>query len=774
MLRFKLKLAIRNLLKNKMYSALIIGGFSIGFTAFILISLFYNAEHNVDTGFLNYKNIYRLYDTKKNTCNLDYKLSTPLSEKYPEIEKTCPMEYSSDFKLTIKDGDTKNYTQVNHLIVTDNNFFDIFSIDVVASLSNKPFSQLNSVVITKAVAKRLYGDKNPLGRSLKNEFFSGIVSAVIKNLPTNSSFKAELLLNSDNKAFQMSQDCNNGVCIYPTSHFLLMKNNTDIGLFTKKLNQSIKDFNTNVDNLALQPLTSIYLSRLSLQDNNKKGSSKDLIIFLSIGILIILLSSINYLNYTISMQYAKMKEMGINKINGASRWQLISNSLIEITLGIFISILISIILTSLLLPYTEIIFGHKITITDVNIFQLIPVFLLTIMGIIILNNLAPIYILSRFSISNFLNKGRSLKGKQLGIKVMSTFQLTVSIALIAAVLIIFKQLEFVKHYNLGFDEERLIKIEIPYLYPNPTLIKKEMIKLPFVSESTLSNGAPGSIRLQMGSGLKENNFMINCMYISDDYLKTMGINLIEGRDFLKSDKNKACIFNKEAVKQFGWNNIENKKYNNGGGYNVIGMVKNFNVQSLYLNISPVALIYDPSHRFDALSIKLKPGNIGQQIKQLKNTWKELMPDEPFNFQFYDNIFQTMYAKDEKLGQSIAFFSLIAVILTCMGILGQIFLICLNKTKEIGIRKVNGAKVLEVILMLNRGFIKWVVIAFIIATPIAYYAMYKWLENFTYKTHLNWWIFALTGVLTLAITSLTVSCQSFRAATINPVDALRNE
>lgn len=774
MILFKLKLAIRNLLKNKMYSALIIGGFSIGFTAFTLISLFYNTEHNVDTGFLNYKNIYRLYDTKKNTCNLDYKLNIPLSEKYPEIVDTCPMEYSSDFKLTIKDGDTKNYTQINHLIVTDNDFFDIFSVDVVASLSDSPFNDVNSVVITEAVAKRLYGDKNPLGRTLKNDFFSGIVSAVIKDLPTNSSFKAELLLNSDNNEFQMSQNCNNGICIYPTSHFILLKNTTNVSQFTKKLNLTIKDFNTNVDKLALQPLTSIYLSKLSLQDNNEKGSSKALIIFLSIGILIILLSSINYLNYTISMQYAKMKEIGINKINGASRWQLISNSLIEITLGIFISILISIVLTSLLLPYTEILFGREITITDINFFQLIPVFVMTIIGIIILNSLAPIYILSRFNITNFLNKGRSLKGKQLGIKAMSTFQLTVSIVLIAVVIIIFKQLQFVKNYDLGFDKEHLIKIEIPYLYPNPTLIKKEIIKLPFVSESTLSNGTPGSIRLRMGSGLKENNFMINCMYISDDYLKTMGINLIEGRDFLKSDKNKACILNKEAAKQFGWNNIENKKYNNGGGYDVIGMVKNFNVQSLYLNISPVALIYDPSHRFDALSIKLKPGNIGQQIKQLKNTWKELMPDEPFNFQFYDNIFQAMYAKEEKLGQSIAFFSLIAVILTCMGILGQIFLICLNKTKEIGIRKVNGAKVLEVMLMLNKGFIKWVAIAFIIATPIAYYAMHKWLENFAFKTHLNWWIFVLAGVLTLAITSITVSWQSFRAATINPVDALRNE
>lgn len=777
MLRFKLKLAIRNLLKNKIYSALIIGGFSIGFTAFILIGLFYNAEHNIDTGFSNHKNMYRLYDTKKNLCNLDYELNTPLAENYPEIENTCPMEYSSGFKITIKDNETKNYTQVKHLIITNNNFFDIFSAEVVASLSDKPFSELNSLVITESVAKRIYGDKNPLGRTLNNEFLTGTVSAVIKDLPSNSSFKAELLLNSENEEFQMSQTCDNGICIYPTSHFLLLKDNTSIQQFSAKLNSTIKAFNTNVDNLALQPLTSIYLSDLQFQnDIHEKGNSKTLIIFLSIGILIILLSSINYLNYTISLQYAKMKEIGINKINGASSWQLISNSFFEIIIGIVVSIFISVLLASLLLPYTETLFGHNITLSDINFLQLIPVFLITIFSIIILNSIAPIYILSRFNIRYFLNKGRTLKGKQLGVKAMSTFQLTVSIALIAIVIVIFKQIDYVKHYDLGFNEEHLIKIDIPYLYPNPELIKKEMDKIPFIESSALSDGNPGGIKLMMGSGDKNNEFMINCVYVSNDYLNTMGVDLINGRDFLLGDKGKACLLNEKAVKEFGWNSIENKKYNNGGsnGFEVVGMVHDFNVQSLHANIDPVALIYDPEHRFDALSIRIVSGNIREQLNQIEKIWKQLLPEDPFSFEFYDSIFQKMYAKEEKLAKSIAFFSLIAVILTCMGILGQIFLICLNKRKEIGIRKVNGAKVSEIMIMLNKGFIKWIVMAFIIATPVAYYAMYKWLENFAYKSNLNWWVFALAGVIAIVISLLAVSWQSFRAATVNPVEALKNE
>ncbi|MFA5297429.1 MAG: ABC transporter permease [Lutibacter sp.] len=772
MIRFNLKLAIRNLLKNKVYSALIIGGFAIGFTAIILIGLFYNAEHNINTGFLNHKNIYRLYDAKKNTYNLDYKLNAPLSDKFPEIKNTCPVEYTAGYELIIKDKDSKANTQVDNMIITTNSFFKVFSIEVIASISEKPFADLNSLVITESVAKRIYKDQNPLGRIIEHDFFTGTISAIIKDLPKNSSFKAEILLNSENESYQMSTFCNDGICYYPTNHFLLLKNEVNIPQFASKLNTSLKQYNSNFDSVALQPITDIYLSKLSLQDSHRKGNSKMLIIFLSIGILILLLSSINYLNYTISMQYAKLKEIGINKINGATKWQLINRSFIEITLGIFLSILISIGLTVILLPYTDIFFGRNISFSEINIFQLIPVFLGIIAGVILLNGIAPIYVLSRFNIIDFLTKGRKYQGKQIGVKTMLVFQLVVSIALIAVVMLIFKQIQFVKNYNLGFEKEHLMKIQIPYSYTNPSLVKEEMSKLSFVKESALSDGYPGRIKLSIGSDIKDNNFFVNCIYVSEDYLKALEIDLLKGRNFLPSDKDKACLLNEEAIKLYGWNTIENKKFNNQ--YQVIGVINNFNVQSLHASMDPVALIYDPSHLFNTISLKLTEGNINNQLKQIALTWKKLLPDEPLDFNFYDNIFQAMYSKEEKLAQSITFFSLIALVLTCMGILSQIFLISLNKRKEIGIRKVNGAKIFEVMALLNKNFIKWIIIAFVIATPIAYYAMQKWLENFAYKTDISWWIFVLAGLLVLLISLLTVSWQSYKAAIMNPVDALRNE
>ena len=777
MIRFKIKLAVRNLLKNKLYSFLIIGGFAIGFTASILIGLFYSAESNVDKHFSDYKHIFRLYDAKKSKSGLDYKLNTVLSENYPDIKKNCPVGFSY-FPITLKDPETKDYIRIEYVISTNNSFFDVFSTKIVSSLGKQPFSQHNSAVITESVAKKLFGSKNPLGRTINQEFFSATVTAVMEDIPGNASFKADLLLNSENKDFQMAQECNDGVCIYPVEHVLLLKNDVDPDELAKNLNSSIGKFNTTTDSLALQKLSDIYLSTMDLgwSDNHFKGNSKMLLIFLAISILIILLSSINYLNYTVSMQYAKMKEIGINKTNGAERIHLLADSLIEVSLGIFIALFLSVILVTLFLPSTAILFEKEIHLADVNFQQLLPVFVAVIAGIILLNSLAPIYILSKFNISDFLSGGRKRTGKQLGKQVMLTFQLTVSIALIAVVMLIFKQLQYVKHHDLGFDQEHLVRVELPYLFKNQKALKNEVSKLPFVTGSALSNGYPGHINLSMGSGVEGDEFSVHCIYISEDFLKTFGINLTEGRSFLSGDKDHACLMNDAAIKRYGWNSIEGKIYKNGreGGYNVVGVVNNFNVQSLHSALTPVALLYEPDRGFNTLSLRLMPGSVSQQISELRKVWKNLLPDDPMEFTFYDNQFQAMYTKEDKLAKSITFFSFIAIVLTCMGILGQIFLISLNRTKEIGVRKVNGAKVSEILTLLNKDFIKWVAIAFIVATPIAYYAMNKWLENFAYKTSLSWWIFALSGLLALGIALLTVSYQSWKAATRNPVEALRYE
>ena len=778
MILFNLKLAIRNLLKNKFYSILIIGGFSIGFAACILIGLFYNSEHQVNKGFTQYKRIFRLYDKAGKSFNLDYDLYPVLAENYPEIEAACPMSYLSGMEFSVKDEQLHTDARIRNIVGTNNNFFKVFSPKVIAGVSEKPFVGKESVVITESLAKRLYGDKNPLGQVLNIfNMFDATITAVIQDLPENSTFKTELLLNNDNEDFRLFKACNNGICKSLTNHFLLLRNGVDPGQLVGRLSKTIGSYGLGVKEPALQKLSGIYLSSLPLEDMHAKGNSRMLDLFLFIAVLILILSSINYLNYLISVQYSKLKETGIHKTNGAGWRQLISCSLTEVTLGILFSVIFAILLTVFLQPYSEALFGKNLQFLSENTVKLLPVFSGILLLVILVNSVAPVILLSRFKITDFLSGFGKRKGKQFSKQALLTFQLTASIALIAVALVIFKQLNFIKHYDLGFNQEMLVRIDLPFNNPNLKSLKQETDKLSFVKSSTLSFGCPGMINNSMGSNTGKNSFDLDCIYVGDDYLKTMGIDLVKGRKLMESDRGKACLLNEEAFKRFGWENLEGKKFNNGreGGYRVVGIVKNIYVRPLYQKVTPMALIFNTGKgEYNVLSVRLIPGNVGQEMKQIRQIWKKVIPDETMNFTFYDEQFQAMYSKETKLAKSIAFFSVIAIVLTCMGILAQIYLTTVNRVKEIGIRKVNGAKVSEIITMLNKDFVKWVAIAFVVACPVAWYAMHKWLENFAYKTTLSWWVFVLAGVIALGIALLTVSLRSYKAAVKNPVESLRYE
>jgi len=256
----------------------------------------------------------------------------------------------------------------------------------------------------------------------------------------------------------------------------------------------------------------------------------------------------------------------------------------------------------------------------------------------------------------------------------------------------------------------------------------------------------------------------------------MGIELLQGRDFLDGDLNRSCLINEEACKQYGWENLEGKRYNNGqeGGFEIIGKIKDFKFESYHSAVEPLALLFTGAKSGNVLSVRLSPGNTGQQVDQISKVWKSVSPFEPFSYIFYDDFFQSFYAKEEKLAGSITFFTLIAIVLTCMGIFGQIFMICLARVKEIGIRKINGATISEVLIMLNRDFIFWFIISFFIASPAAWYIGNRWLTNFAYRISLDLWIFLFAGLMALLIILVTVSWQSFRAATRNPVEAMRYE
>lgn len=776
---YNLKIAFRYLIKNKIYATLIIGGFSIVFAVFMLIMFFYFTEKQVNKGFKNHQSIIRLYDSKENTLDLHYDLAAVLQSNYAEIAAVCPMNFKNGLDLTARDESNNTSAQVHDIISTTNSFSTVFSVNIVQSLSGHLFEGTEAMSISRSMAEKLFHSQDVLGNDL--EFgntmvkFRGKITSVFEDLPPNSTFKADVLLNDQNKDFQFSVACENGNCWNRSNMFIQLQPGANAEELVYKLNriQNLDAF--HIGRLWFQGLDDIYLSTLPVRDQHMKSNPKLLLIFLAIAWIVLILSAINYVNYMITQQYMKFRSIGISKTNGASWKQLASFTFSEALLGIVIASVLSALLFVLLLPFSEKLFGKRLLLSADIILQVAPIMLGTILLFLLFITLFTLYFQTRFRISDFM-AGKKTRGKQSGKHVLLTLQLAVSIALIAVAVGISKQLSYVKHADLGFNKEMLLRINVPGNNAIKNTLKQEIEKLPFVERTAYSTGCPGLVMLQYGSNVEDNDFEVGCIIMDENFMNTLGIEMKEGRALNPGDAGKVCYLNEAAVKKFGFGQIDGKKYKVGGlrELDVIGVVKDFHTGSFHNAIEPVALIYSPDESSWMLSIRTRPGNITADLEQLKQVWKKVLPDELLNITFYDQQFQSMYLKDEKLAQSVVFFTIIAIVLTCMGMLSQIIVSSLIRTKEIGIRKVNGARSVEILGMLNKDFMILVGIAFVIACPVAWYAMRAWLQNFAYKTDISWWVYAVAGITALVITMITVSWQSWRTSNMNPVEALRYE
>ncbi len=777
MLLHNLKMSLRRMRKNLVFTSLNIGGFSIGFAVSIVLALFIYKESSVDKGYPNYRNIYRLIDARKNSTRMDYDIAKMIKGQYSEIQYSTPLNYiTSKSRITLRKTGAEEYLKIEDAISTTNDFFKIFSIAAITSKSKELFPDQNSIILTKSVAQKLFGTTDVLDEMVSiGDMLDLPVCAVVEDLPENSSFHAAFFLNSENEAFRFSQYCNYDKCYNPLDQYVYLNENADAGQLTKKMNAGFPVNKSGTDSITFQPVSGIYLTT-GINDNaNKAGSKGLLLIFFSIAVIILLMSAINYVNFSLSNQLATLKELGIKITNGAGRNYLRSFYITEISLSVIISFLISLIIAWSTLPLASNLLGASLKIGWLAEPLLLIIFSVILLLVILISSTAPLLIISRYDVQKLFGKKNIRLGRQPGKKVLTVFQIAASIVLLISVVGIWKQLTYVKTTNLGFDKELLIRLNIPESFKNYGALKQQFSNLAFVKGASLSHGGPGFIRIGMGSNRSDGeNFSLDCIYIDEDFLDIFDIHLIQGTEFLGADKDKSCYINQTALKNYGWENIEGKKFNNGreGGFDVVGVVNDFHVASLHKTITPVCLIFVPD--YSEINLKLMPGNLGEQMKQIRETWQDVIPGSTLNYQFFDEYFDSLYRKEDRQGKAIALFSVIALIITCLGLLGQIVQACIARIKEIGIRKVSGARVTEIVAMLNKDFVVWVLIGYVIAIPIAYYTMNKWLENFAYKTTLTWWVFTLSGVLVMGITLLTVTLQSWKAATRNPVEALRYE
>ncbi|HAN17251.1 MAG: hypothetical protein A2X13_00200 [Bacteroidetes bacterium GWC2_33_15] len=781
MFLYEFKIILRNVFRNKFFSFINIFGLSLGLTATILIMLWVWDELSYDRFYENAGNIYMLinknYDDQGNSIDFvesPAPMADYLVNNIPDIEKAVRVEYFYTGGLIQKENDSFKEKGAS----ADASFFDIFKIPFIQGDKNNALTNPESIVISENMANRYFGDKNPVGEILKikasgNVFKTVTITGVYKDFPKNSTIKLDFIV-----PFLLEEKNyldNWNVSIYVT--FVLLDKNSDLKLINKKVSTIFKDvLNKSQYSSYLFPLVKLHLnSNLTFFNNPNHGNRKLIYILVFIAILILLIASINYMNLTTARSVKKIKDIGIKKVLGISRKRLFSNFLTEAIVFTLISFYIAIILIEVIRPVF-----NNLTGKNIRIHYFEPQFLLVAIAIISITSFISTYYpyLYITSYQHEIIKG-STKYKPRGIsprKFLVIFQFIISIILIIFSSIILKQINYIYSKNLGFDKENVIMINSSYLGDNVKIFKHEILKNANILSVTNGNdpiggGWPDS--WSWDSKNTSNNLKVIRINSDSDYLNTLKIKLLKGRFFYDENiNNSSIVINQKFAEYIGQENIIGKRiFYREKPYEIIGITENFHSHHFSEDIKLAAFFNEPTYQ---LLIKVKGERMAEIISYIESEYKKIVTDRAFEYSTLAQRFDKLYYSEVRTGKLFCYFSFLAIFISCLGLFGISVFATEQRTKEIGIRKTLGASSSNIVNMLTSEFIKWVVTAYIIACPVAYYIATKWLQNFVYRTQLSWWIFVLSGIIVLVITLLTVSWQSYRVASKNPVESLRYE
>ncbi len=769
---------LRIIRKNKLDFFINLIGLSAAMVIFIFISLYVENEVTFDNYHPDANRIFRLTTslTSPGGQNTNMALANPpfaqvLKDQCPEIEDFVCVETEGGYTLKYNENEFDN---INVRTATPS-VFKMFSYPAVLGNPTDFLTLPNTIILTESLSKSIFGNSAPMGHkiSIDNEDYE--VAGVIKDPPTNTDLQFSALIPSDFDGTGELADWGD--------YYVYLKTTTpDVSDLKNRIDQiTAENYTDLLKEIGgfqlkhyLQPLEKIHFDNSLLADS-PKGNKTTVYAFSIVALLILIIAGINYNNLSIAQLEKREKEFSIRKIIGCGKSRIIYGIIGESVLNVLIAAAISLALASLLFAKFNILFDKNFHLNSV--IRLLPFVLLIFVGLGILSGVYPAF--NTIRNSAIKKPGFSTFGKSL-----VTFQNIVAIVMISGLFMIWNQIHFMKNAELGFNKNQLVAISIPpepEKFPGKEVLRQEFSELTGIE--SLAFGGGGTNLGTTGNWMKaimaitdeEGNdiqFVLNQPQIDENYIDMFGIDLLEGRNFSgdnASDRDKSAIINETYAKLMGWNEPLGKILDETLSQKVIGVVKDFHFDALNNPIEPLKftmLTDQPSYLF----IRAEPEN----LKTVQKKWETLYPDEPFSFQFIDQHIADLYKQNEKDMAVFSYLTLIAILISCLGLYGLASHFTLNRTKEIGIRKVNGAKIIEVITLLNKGFVRWVLIAFMIALPISYYAMDKWLENFAYKTNLSWWIFAFAGILALGIAMLTVSWQSWKAATRNPVEALRYE
>jgi putative ABC transport system permease protein len=797
-----LKLTFRNLLKHKVFSFINIAGLAIGIACSILIILFVTSELSYDKFHHKADRIYRLaVKGLVSNTKIKHPLSSAITFKmllqdFPEIEQGVKFLYLGNI---IVDTDEKVFCETNAAAV-DGNFFDVFSFPLVKGSPETVLKRPNSVVITREIAGKYFGENNALGKMLKIELPGNLgtldfeITGISENVPDNSHFHYNFLISLVSFPDVINNPhwhANNFIS------YILLKERSSWKELEAKLPEFTRKYlggdkfdqwvaKGNSWEYFLQPLTEIHLHSDLDWEFEPNGNAVYVYIFLVVAVFILLVACVNFMNLTTAKSAARAKEVGLRKVVGSSRSNLVKQFLGESIIISFIALVLAIVIVESLLPAYSNFIGRQLEIRYFDNFIVIPSLIALALLVGLLSGSYPAFFISAFKPVSVL-KGKLKEGAKSSWlrNTLVIFQYSISIILIIGTIVIYKQLNFIQNEKLGFDKEHVIVIKNPQaLKGNISPFKEKLLQYPGVQNVSISHRVPGKTFNNFGfgaEGVKE-TFLLDICCCDPEFKDVMKLEMARGRFFSRDypTDSSGIILNEAALKVLGWDQPINKKLDDGNPQNifhVIGVVKDFHYESMHQKVRPMGLLFlNGTYKWPAnyISVRVNPGNISQTIQLIENTWDAFSPKFPLEFSFLDEDYNRLYKNEQQTHQLFIIFSFLAIFIACLGLLGLASFMAQQRTKEIGIRKALGATVNHITVMMSKDFTKWVLLANIVAWPMAYLAMHKWLQDFAYRIELSWWMFVFAGVLAFIIALLTVSFQVLRAARKNPVESLQYE
>jgi putative ABC transport system permease protein len=809
MIKNYFKIALRNLWKNKGFSAINIIGLSVGLATCLLIMLYVMNELSYDKFNRKAERIYRVDGDIQFGGNHFIPAVAPepmgpaLKKDFPQVEQYVRFRGYGGF--LVKKGNEN--LQENKVIYADSTLFDVFTLPMIAGNANSALKDPNSVVITEKIAKKYFNTTdNVVGKTfIINDTGNLKITGIIKNVPEQSHFNFDFFV-SLNGSIQ-SWEVNNWVSNNENTYIVLKKGTDAKALeaqFDKMvekyvgpqvvslLNINMNDFKKsgNYDRYTLTSLTSIHLHSGKVAELGANGSIQYVYIFSAIAIFILLIACVNFTNLSTARSSTRAKEVGVRKVLGSLRNNLISQFLTESILISFIALVFALLLAWALLPYFNQISNKEIVIGLFTKSWLLPSLVALMLLVGLVAGSYPAFYLSSFQPIVVL-KGKLAGGfkRSWFMSGLVVFQFWISIVLIIGTLVIYNQLNYIQHKKLGFNRDQVLILQnTDPLGSRAKAFKDEILKLPGVQSATMTGYLPTSdwrsdSPLFPDPTLDQKRALSTQIWsVDENYIPTLGMEMKKGRNFSKEflTDSTGVIINEAAAKLLGFADPVNKSlyYLNDlqkkdiTAYHIIGVVKDFNFNSLRQTVTPLALLL--RQQTSSIAFRTNTSNIKGLISQIENKWKAMAAGQPFNYSFMDEQFNNIYRAEQRISQISITFAILAILIACLGLFGFVTYAAEQRIKEIGIRKVLGATVVNLVAMLSKDFLKLVIISALIALPVAWWAMNQWLRDFAYRVGISWWVFAVAAFAAVAIALITVSFQAIRAALMNPVKSLRTE